>query len=187
VKKLIFLAGSTRKASTNRILAKAAHSIATRLDCEARFIDLADYDMPLYNGDYEEEHSLPKAAIELKQHFVDCDGFLIASPEYNSSFSPVLKNSLDWISRRHQENEPGLAAFKGKVAALTAASPGGYGGLRGLVPLRMMLSSVGVTVVPNQLAVGSIYGKIEEGVLTDQDTLESLEGVVQALLNTQVP
>jgi len=76
--------------------------------------------------------------------------------------SPLLKNSLDWISRQNEENEAPLIAFFGKVAALGAVSPGGMGGLRGPVPLRMMLGNIGVTVVPSQTAVGSGFLAFDE-------------------------
>ena len=183
-RQFLFMAGSTRKASTNKALAKAASGIGSNLGISAKFIDLLDYEMPIYNGDLEAEHSLPETAIKLKALFSESDGFLIASPEYNSSFSPVLKNTLDWISRSHSENEPPLAAYRGKVAALVSCSPGANGGLRGLVPLRMMLGNIGVTVVPDQLAVGSVMGKLENGVLTDQSTLTALQKVVEAMIHT---
>lgn len=123
--KLLFFAGSARKNSLNKNLAKAAYNIALNQGSTATFIDLKDYPMPLYDGDLEDESGLPEKAIELKEVFMAHNGFFIASPEYNSSFSPLLKNSLDWVSRPHEKNEPPLSAYCNKVAAITAASPGG--------------------------------------------------------------
>lgn len=151
--KLLMFAGSARKASTNKRLAALAARTAREAGAEVTLIDLTDFDMPIYNGDIETDTGLPENAKRLKQLFVEHDGFFIASPEYNSSISAVLKNALDWISRPHTENEPGLWAFQGKVAAIGSVAPGALGGLRGLVPLRMMLGNIGVTVVPNQVAV----------------------------------
>ena len=74
---------------------------------------------------------------------------LIAAPEYNSSLTPLLKNSIDWVSRATGD-EPPLVAFQGKAAALMSASPGGLGGLRGLVHVRSILASIGVLVLPDQ-------------------------------------
>ncbi len=182
---LLFLAGSARKQSFNKKLAKVAHDIAEKSGAEAKFIDLADFDMPLYNGDYEEANGLPEAAVKLKKLFAECDGFFIASPEYNSSFSSLLKNSLDWISRKHEKGEPPLVAYKNKVATITSTSPGGLGGLRGLVPLRMMLSNIAVTVIPEQLAVENAYEAFDEaGNITDEKQYQALKNLVHALIKT---
>jgi len=158
--KLLFFAGSARKESINKKLAKLAADMAQDAGAQVTHIDLKDFEMPLYDGDVEAQNGIPENAKKLKQFFVEHDGFFIASPEYNSSMPPLLKNTLDWISRPHEENEAPLIAFNGKVAALGAVSPGGLGGLRGLVPLRMMLGNIGVTVVPSQVAVGSGFSGV---------------------------
>ncbi len=182
--KIIFLAGSARKDSINKKLAKQAYEIAKKNNSEAIFIDLADYEMPLYNGDLESEKGLPENAKKLKEIFVNSKGFLIASPEYNSSFSALLKNTIDWLSRPSDRGEAPLIAFKGKFAALTAASPGGYGGLRGLTPLRLLLSNIGVLVLPDQLAI-PFADKVfdNEGNISDAKTIKSLEGIVNSLIS----
>jgi len=182
--KLLFFAGSARKDSTNKKLAKLAAGLAREKGAEVTLIDLKDFDMPLYDGDLEDEKGLPENAKRLKQLFIDHDGFFIASPEYNSSFSPLLKNSLDWISRAGEENEKPLIAYTGKVAALAATSPGGLGGLRGLVSLRMMLGNVGVTVIPSQVAIGSGFQAFnDDGGLVDEAQAQMLENVIDGLIN----
>ncbi len=90
--------------------------------------------------------------IELKRLFLAHDGLLISSPEYNGGLSGVLKNTIDWVSRRGDDPRP-LAAFAGKVAGIMSASPGGLGGIRGLGQLRQLLSVLGVLVIPEQRAV----------------------------------
>lgn len=160
--KLLFFAGSARKESMNKKLAKLAADMAQDAGAQVTHIDLKDFEMPLYDGDVEAQNGIPENAKKLKQLFVEHDGFFIASPEYNSSMPPLLKNTLDWISRPHEEKEASLIAFNGKIAALGAVSPGGLGGLRGLVPLRMMLGNIGVTVVPSQVAVGSGFQAFDE-------------------------
>lgn len=182
---LLFLSGSIRKDSFNTKLAQHAYHIAKELGADAHYVDLHDFQMPLYNGDLEAASGLPEAAIRLKQLFIEASGFLIASPEYNSSISPLLKNSLDWISRKHQKDEKDLIAYTGKVAALCAASPGGYGGLRGLVPLRMMLGNIGVLVTPTQLAVPFADKAFNEaGHLQEERQASMLKKVVQQLIDT---
>lgn len=155
-------AGSARKASTNKQLSALAASTAKQAGAEVTLIDLADFDMPIYNGDIEADTGLPENAKRLKKLFVEHDGFFIASPEYNSSISAVLKNALDWNSRPHTEHQPGLWAFQGKVAAIGSVAPGALGGLRGLVPLRMMLGNIGVTVVPSQVAVSDGFNAFDD-------------------------
>jgi len=183
--RLLFFAGSARKDSTNKKLAKLAAGLARDKGAEVTFIDLKDFEIPLYDGDLEDEKGLPENARRLKQLFIDHDGFFIASPEYNSSFSPLLKNSLDWISRVGGENETPLAAYSGKVAALAATSPGGLGGLRGLVSLRMMLGNLGVTVIPKQVAIGSGFQAFDDdGGLVDDAQAGMLGNVVDALIKT---
>lgn len=179
------LAGSARKASTNKQLAALAARTAEEVGAEVTLIDLADFDMPIYNGDIEADTGLPEAAKRLKQLFVEHDGFFIASPEYNSSIPAVLKNALDWISRPHTENEPGLWAFQGKVAGLGAVAPGALGGLRGLVPLRMMLGNIGVTVVPSQVAVSDGFNAFDEnGELVADMPASLLKATITQLVET---
>ena len=160
--KLLFFAGSARKESMNKKLAKLAADMAQDAGAQVTHIDLKDFEMPLYDGDVEAQHGIPENAKKLKQLFVEHDGFFIASPDYNCSMPPLVKNTLDWISRSDEENEASLIAFNGKIAALGAVSPGGLGGLRGLVSLRMMLGNIGVTVVPSQVAVGSGFQAFDE-------------------------
>ena len=182
--KLLFLAGSARKESLNKKLAIVASDLAKAKGVAVTYIDLADFDMPIYNGDIEDSSGLPENAKRLKKLFQDHDGFFIASPEYNSSFSSLLKNALDWISRPHEENEPGLVAFKGKVAALGAVSPGGLGGLRGLVPLRMMLGNIGVHVIPSQIALGSGMSAFDGNNLKDDKNIKMLDAVITEFVTT---
>ena len=181
--KLLFLAGSSRKESLNKKLARHAASIAEKEDVTVTFIDLKDYDMPIYNGDLEAESGLPEKAKSLKKLFIEHDGIFIAAPEYNSSLAPLLKNSLDWISRKESEDEPALVAFKGKVAALSAASIGALGGLRGLVPLRMMLGNIGVYVTPSQAALSKATESFDEnGKLVNEQQAAMVDKVVTELI-----
>jgi chromate reductase len=88
----------------------------------------------------------------LRELMLDHHGFLIASPEYNGSIAPLLKNVIDWTSRP-VDGQDGLAPYKNKVTVLMSASPGGFGGMRALPHLRTVLSNMGAIVLPDQLAV----------------------------------
>lgn len=183
--KLLFFAGSARAESINKKLAQAAAEMARDVGAEVTFVDLKDYPMPLYDGDLEERDGVPETAQKLKALFVEHDGFFIASPEFNSSITPLLKNTLDWVSRPHEENEEMLIAYKGKVAALGATSPGALGGLRGLVPLRMILGNIGVHVVPTQAAIGGGFKAFDDdGTLKEERQVKLLKTTIDELVAT---
>ena len=151
--KILAFAGSARKDSLNKKLLKIAVAGATAAGANITLVDLADFDMPLFNQDLESKQGMPDKAGEFKKLMIEHEGFLIASPEYNGAFSPLLKNTIDWVSRSEADDESPLVAYRGKTAAIMATSPGGLGGMRGLVMLRMLLGNLGVIVLPDQQAV----------------------------------
>jgi len=155
MKNLLAFSGSSRLQSLNTLLLETAALMAREAGAVVEIIDLRALELPVYDGDYEAANGLPQGAKTLKEAMKEADGFLIASPEYNSYPTPLLLNALDWASRRSEEDEPPMTAFKGKTAGLLAASPGPMGGLRSLWALRTFLMNVGVTVVPQLAAVGA--------------------------------
>lgn len=168
VPRILAFAGSTRRDSYNKKLLKIAASGAKEAGAEVTIIDLRDFPLPLYDGDLEEQEGLPENARKLKTLFIQHWGLLIASPEYNSSISGVLKNTIDWVSRP-VDDAPPLVEFNGKVAALMSASPGALGGLRGLVHVRAILGNIGVLVLPEQVAVPKANDAFQaDGALKDQ-------------------
>ncbi len=175
--KLAAFAGSAREGSYNKNLARIALAGATEAGAEGRFLDLREYPLPVYDQEREEREGIPDAARELRRILKEQDGFLIASPEHNSSISAMLKNVIDWTSRA-EGDDPGLIAFRGKTACLMSASPGGLGGLRGLVHVRAILSNIGVLVLPGQQAVpGAMNAFDDEGQLVDEDMNASIRGL----------
>ncbi|MEW6416365.1 MAG: NAD(P)H-dependent oxidoreductase [Pseudomonadota bacterium] len=150
--KILAFAGSLRRDSWNRKLIQVAAEAARVAGAEVTLIDLADYPLPLMDEDLEARDGLPANAQRLKALFKAHDALLIASPEYNSSLPPLLKNTLDWVSREWQ-GESGLVPYAGKVAALLAASPGAFGGMRMLPHLRQILNALGVLVLPGQFSL----------------------------------
>lgn len=150
--RLLAFAGSGREDSLNRRLLAAAVAIARAQGAEVTVLDLKADTLPLYDGDLEDA-GLPPRVIELKHLFAAHDGFLIASPEYNSFFTPLMKNTIDWLSRPAPAGVP--EPLSGRTAAICGTSPGALGGIRGLPYLRLLLSKLGVLVSPNELAVGN--------------------------------
>ena len=173
--KILAFAGSTRTDSFNKKLVKIAATGATEAGADVTVVDLRDFPMPLYDGDLEQKEGLPPNARKLKDVMLAHQGFLISSPEYNSSVSAVLKNVIDWTSRQ-SEGETSLACFKGKVAGIMSASPGALGGLRGLVHLRSILGNIGVIVMPDQVAVGKAHEAFNaDGTLKDKNQEEQVK------------
>lgn len=150
--KILAFAGSIRKGSLNRQALDHAVRGAREAGAEVMVIELADYALPLYNGDLEHSHGLPDVAVRLKELFKAHHGLLIACPEYNGSITPLLKNTLDWVSRPHGD-ESGLAPYEGKWVGLVAASAGSLGGLRGLRHVREILTTLQALVIPKQMAL----------------------------------
>lgn len=180
--RLVALAGSARKESLNKTLARWAGRYAEGLGAQVTFVDLDEFDIPVYHGDLEEASGVPEDARRLRGVLEAADGLILASPEYNGSLTPLLKNVIDWTSRPDGDT-PGLAAWRGKTAALLAASPGALGGLRGLAHLRDILSGIGVFVLPTQCAVSRADEVFDSG---DDVTDERVRGLLESTLSDLV-
>ncbi|MEQ9621190.1 NADPH-dependent FMN reductase [Coleofasciculus chthonoplastes] len=168
--KILAFAGSARTASWNKKLVKIAVEGAKEADAEVTYIDFRDLPMPLYDQDLEENTGIPETVRKFKQLMKTHQGLLIASPEYNSSISPLLKNAIDWASRPEPGEPPlSLTCFRDKVAVLMSTSPGGMGGLRGLIHVRAILGNIGVLVLPDQKAISNAYQAFDQnGNLIDE-------------------
>jgi NAD(P)H-dependent FMN reductase len=180
--KILAFAGSTRKDSFNRQALEHAMRGARDAGAEVTRIDLNDYPLPLYNGDLEVSHGLPGTAVRLKELFKSHHGLLLACPEYNSSITPLLKNTLDWVSRPNGE-ESGLIPYQGKWAALVAASAGNLGGLRGLRHVREILTNLQVMVIPQQMALSQADKVLNE---SEASGLKKLHSVGKALAESMM-
>jgi len=186
IPRILAFAGSARTDSYNKRLVRVAAEGARAAGADATIVDLRDYRMPLFDQDLEAAEGLPAKACELKELMLDHDGLLIAAPEYNSSITPLLKNTIDWVSRP-SDGENALIAYQGKVAAIMSASPGRLGGLRGLTHLRSILSNIGVLVIPDQVAVAEAHNAFtSDGSLVDEKMQKLVQGLgtdVAKLLN----
>lgn len=183
--RILAFAGSIRRDSVNKKVLRAAAAGAQEAGAQVTVIELADYALPLYDGDLEAGQGLPDNAHALKELFRAHHGLLLGCPEYNGSITPLMKNTIDWVSRPAGADEPPLAAFDGKVAGLVAASPGGLGGLRGLAHVRQILSGIRVHVIPQQHALaraGDLFDNA--GDLTDPASAAAVAGVGRALAET---
>jgi chromate reductase len=180
--KILAFAGSTREGSFNKKLVRVAADVARAAGAEVTVVDLRDHPMPLYDGDLEQREGLPEAAKRFKALMLDHAGFLMACPEYNSGPTGVWKNAIDWASRGDPPGQS-LAAFRGKVAGLLSASPGVLGGLRGLVHVRAILSSIDVLVLPEQFALSKADVAFDAaGALVDAKATASVRRVAERLV-----
>lgn len=174
--RILAFSGSARRESLNRKLLAVAAEATRAAGAEVTLLDLNDYVLPLYHGDLEDAEGLPANAAKLITLIAEHAGLLIASPEYNSMFTPLLKNTLDWCTRG--EDNP----FVGKVAAVVSASPGAFGGVRSMQHLRHLLLHLGCHVVPAQCSLAKAHEAFDaQGRLKDPRSQKSVDGVAAGL------
>lgn len=180
--RLLIVPGSTRTGAFSKQLAAATAQLAVGVASSVTTIDLRDYGMPIYDGDLEAANGLPDGAVRLRSVVQAHDALLVVTPEHNASIPAVLKNALDWVSRPYAA-EPGVSAFRGKVAALLASSPGALGGLRALEHLRQILRNLGLLVLTEQFALGQAGAAFApDGVLLDGRHSATVRAIVARLV-----
>lgn len=184
--KILAFSGSTRSGSFNQQLVAIAAEAGRSAGAEVNLVNLKDYPIPLFSEDIESEQGAPQPARAFKALLMGADGFLIATPEYNSTLTPTLKNAIDWASREAPE-EPMLVAFKGKKIGLLSASPSGYGGSRSLEQAQRLFENIGAEVLETSFSLAKAHEAFDaDGALKDADLLEKARQVgvdlVQALV-----
>lgn len=163
---ILVFAGSNREGSVNKKLAQQVATSATQLGFKADFLDLTEYPMPLYDGDLEEAQGIPETAQKLEAVIKDYDAVIIASPEYNGAFTPLLKNTIDWLSRVD------MRFLQPKVLGLVSASPGPGGGSRSVALTRTWFESMQLTVVADAFTVPSAMGDFANSGLSEEQQAE---------------
>jgi len=183
--KILVFAGSIRSGSHNARLAALATKLLALEEAEVTRISLQDFPLPIYDGDLESRSAPPENALRLKRLMMQHAGIFIASPEYNASVTPLLKNTLDWISRVRDGGEAALAAFRNRIFALASASPNALGGYRSLMALRQVLElGCGATVLPEQVAVRDAPNAFDENDdLRDPRTAQALKSLLRRLVD----
>jgi NAD(P)H-dependent FMN reductase len=185
--RVLVLSGSARRESLNKKLARVVAAAANAAGAQATFVDLDDYPLPVYHGDLEAKEGMPEKALALRELFMAHDALAIASPENNQSITALLKNTIDWLSRDIGDGKGdanGLAPYRGKVAALLAASPGAFGGVRHLPHLRQSLAGLGVLVIGTQVALPRAHEAFDDaGQLKDPRTARSVARLMAELVD----
>ncbi|MEZ5428219.1 MAG: NAD(P)H-dependent oxidoreductase [Pyrinomonadaceae bacterium] len=178
--KILAIPGSLRARSLNRKVLRTAAGGAEKAGAEVTVIDLKDFPMPVYDPDEHEAGGFDPKALAFQRLVREHDGFLVASPEYNGSVTGALKNAIDWASVGSGEF-PREEVFRDKFAAIMTASPGSFGGVRTLSHLRAIMTSVGVHVLPTEIAVTFAPEKFEGEEMIDPKTRDILENLGASL------
>ena len=182
--RILIIPGSLRTGSHNAKLAMAAAHEFAQAGADVTRVSLGDYPLPIYDGDLQAKSGVPKNAVNLKRMIASHHGVLIVTPEYNSSVPPLIKNTIDWITRVHDRHEVRGQVFREKPFAIAAASEGRLGGTRALAALRLILSACRATVVPNQLALSfadQAYDDMDR--LKEEADIEALRALVRQLID----
>jgi NAD(P)H-dependent FMN reductase len=182
--KILVIPGSLRSGSLNARLAAAAAREFALAGVEVTRISLGDFPLPIYDGDLQTKSGVPKNAVNLKRMIGAHHGVLIVTPEYNSSVPPLVKNTIDWVTRVQDAHETRGQVFRERVFAIAAASESRLGGTRSLAALRLILSACHATVIPSQLALsfaGQAYDDMDR--LKHPADVEALDALVRQLID----
>ncbi len=182
--KILVIPGSCRSGSHNVRLAAVVTKELSLQGADATRISLEDYPLPIYNGDEEAKNGVPENALKLARLMAEQDGVVFVSPEYNASLTPLMKNTIDWMSVISKDGGKPLQAYKGRIFAMASASPGGLGGIRALNHLRAVLLNVGAQMISEQVAVGHAATAFDDDdKLKDERAAQLLVEMCQSLLH----
>lgn len=176
---ILGIAGSARSGSYNSELLAYALKQLKADGAVTETFSFREHPQPLYDADLEKEEGLPDSVLQMRAAILAADGIVIASPEYNSSITPLLKNAIDWGSRMDEESKQGNV-WKGKPVLLIGASPGGLGGVRALRVVREVLVELQAHVLPQQVAVAQAHQMFnDDGELANERTRGFLYGALK--------
>lgn len=187
IPKILVFAGSVRAGAYSGRTADAAYKELALQGADVVRISLSDYPLPIMDEDLEKERGVPENALKLARMIAAHDAFLIASPEYNSSIPPLLKNAIDWVSRVRRDAGRPFKPYEGKVAALCSSSDGNFAGVRGLYHLRSVLMSCHVEVITPQCSVARAGEAFDEdGAFRDERLRHAMESVCRTLIERAI-
>jgi len=180
---ILVFAGSARRGAFSKQLAAATTTLIAECGAKPTLIDLAEFDIPLYNGDLEDALGIPRAVLDFRRLVATHHGLAIATPEYNGFVTPLLLNLFCWASRPSPGDDFG-AVFQARPVALLASSPGRLGGVRAIPRMRDVVAELGMTPVPGFVTVpGAASAFNDEGRLAEPRAEDDLRALVKRLLN----
>ncbi|MBX3577767.1 MAG: NAD(P)H-dependent oxidoreductase [Rhizobiaceae bacterium] len=153
VPKILVFAGSIRSGAYSGKVADNAQKELAEQGAEVTRISLADYTLPLMDEDLEDEKGIPENAFGLARLIAAHDAVVICTPEYNGSIPPLVKNTIDWVSRVKKDRGKPLHPFPEKLVAICSSSDGHFAGIRSANHLRAVLSHIGMEVISPQVSV----------------------------------
>src|SRR5688500_18684532 len=175
--RILAFSGSARRESLNRKLLAVAVEATRAAGAEVTVHDFKELPIPLYDGDLEDAEGIPANAQKLIDLITRHAGLLIASPEYNSQNTPLLKNAIDWCTRADEN------PLQGKVVGIVSASPGMFGGIRSQYLLRQLLTHLGCHVVPLHCVLPHADKAFDEsGALKEERSRKSVQGLTSELV-----
>ncbi len=179
---ILVFAGSVRSGALSARLAALAAKELALVDAEVMHISLADYPLPIFDGDLEADAGIPENATRLARLIAASKGVFIATPEYNHSLPPLLKNTIDWVSRNRNT---GSLSYRRRVYAVGSTSDGQYGGTRALADLRKVLMvGLGAIMLPERIEVPRAQDVFDEsGELIDERLAKQLKTVCRNLVD----
>jgi chromate reductase, NAD(P)H dehydrogenase (quinone) len=182
--KILVIPGSLRIGSHNTRLAALVAKELALAEAEVTRISLVDYPLPLFDAEMTAEIGPPQHAVQLQRMLEAHHGVFMTSPEYSASVTPLLKNTIDWLSRSRGRGEPTYAAFRNRAFAIGAASSGPGGGMRSLLALRQILElGCGALVIPEQITVANAAEAFDEmDNLKDQTATAALKAMARRLV-----
>ncbi|SEB60908.1 NAD(P)H-dependent FMN reductase [Nitratireductor aquibiodomus] len=181
--KILVFAGSIRTGAFSGQTADAAMKELAQQGAEVTRISLADYPLPIMDQDLEKDKGIPENAYRLGRLIAAHDGVLIASPEYNASIPPLLKNTIDWVSRISKDGGKPLRPWAGKSIGLCSSSDGNFAGIRGLYHLRAVLMNCKADIITQQCSVARAQDAFDEnGDFRDDRTRGMMEAVCSSLI-----
>lgn len=163
---VLVLNGSSRTGSYNRLLATLVVEGLAGRGVEAELVDLRSLGLPLFDADLEAAEGPPPAAHEMRARIGAAPAVIIVSPEYNGAMTPLLKNTIDWVSRVD------VAAFFTKKVALLAATPGRRAGAGVLDITSRWLSYIGADLFSQTHGLGSARHVFVDEQLADEQFAE---------------
>ncbi|MBP0437491.1 NADPH-dependent FMN reductase [Tianweitania sediminis] len=183
IPRILVFAGSLRVGAFSGQVADVAQKELALQGAEVTRISLGDYPLPLMDQNLEREKGIPGEAMQLARQILAHDGILIASPEYNASIPPLLKNAIDWVSRVRRDGDRAVKPFGEQAAALCSSSDGAFAGMRGLYHLRAVLMACGAEVVTPQCSVPHASKAFDSnGDLVEERLRKQMETVCRALV-----
>ena len=183
IAKILVFAGSVRSGAISAATADAATKELALQGAEVTRISLADYPLPLMDEDLERERGVPENAVKLTRLVAAHDGLLIATPEYNGSIPPLVKNTIDWMTRVKRDGERPLRPLPGKTVAICSSSDGHFAGIRSAAHLRAVLSHIQMEVIPQQLSVPRGKEAFDEnGDFREERLRKGMQRLCQALI-----